>query len=123
LLRTHKEVFLESNFTSSVSRFLNEQPLSEVPFLYKVYLLALQIHGEKGISFEGRRSLISETIEVLPCIANQEKELLGAQPNFGYKKEWYNIQGEECMFYTNIALKLGPKLPTGSLIAKVLIKK
>lgn len=70
LMRAHKQAFLESNFVASIGRLFNEQPLSDIPFIYKVYLLALQIHGEKGITFEGRRSLISDTIECLPCIAN-----------------------------------------------------
>ena len=43
--------------------------MSDIPFMYKVYLCSLQTH-EHGISFEGRRSLLSETAEVLPCVAN-----------------------------------------------------
>ena len=73
--------------------------------MYKILLLSLQT---SGLSFESRKTLLSELFEVLPCLIRLERELFAELFDRDGKAKEIKclLYVGEAEFYSNFSMRL-----------------
>ena len=74
----------------------------------------------KGVSFENRKTLLSDIQEALPALTMQESELVSADLKakiVGQVPEFYKKNHDEIMFYSNVTTRVGSRMDQTSVLA------
>ena len=77
LRKCYKSTFMPDLYVQSLSRALNERAIEEQPWLYKLLCLSIQNSHEQCLSPADRNTLLSDLVEIMPCLMRQEAQVLG----------------------------------------------
>lgn len=83
---------------------MNERPIDEQPWVYKLILLSLQNGHSTSLNSTNRNSLLSDLLEVMPCMMRQEETTLSYKLDDSAKL--YSREVSNGLFMANYALKL-----------------